>query len=661
MKTVTPGGFDKSRLGLPYIYNNGTSSLPRPVIVSPDSGSIVRVGDLQLTWNQNPGIGATGWYEVQVSIYPNYPNNRAVTNQFETVSSLFNPNLVEYSALSRWLMAPWLPGSRLPKPDRYYWRVRSGNSTPGGVVYGQWSDTSRFVGDPLPDEYTFSLTGNARRIRMSGFTGGAFGNLRIVSRYSVKPSVETRISQRVNAPISARSIENIGTVHYVDGFASLTADLTFGQWSYIASVISVSDVVGLLSVRHDRGDSTGIATTTAMLSHRASMSGYVIDTVTVRGLLSKYPEDFLPVGVTANAEVSGHLGYRGGSSGHPVGVAEISATLKALHSLTCAIFADTLTRGRIGVGPGDFADVEISTVADVSGDLAVVEPGPMRGMASGYASTGGMLSGGRLYLSVDIYATASVDGSVSSPQPLGAVLNSGSFNYSWMDIRPLNGVIQPSPPWYEHVPGGGPEVAPFAIPEQQNWSIGPSWGRHMAYLGAHTPSLLPDLTGTSEGSSRLLRYLLNTSGISYQILSEFRADYVSGCGLTFYSGDHGNGDALDISGRSNTVLDYQVPTSVGQQELDTLARWVRQYPQLFTTAIYSSANPALSVQIRNGSPHQYSQEVLKLHRNHIHLASSLTWLRRVLSPPDWMRQRGETLAQLNGALVIPVESVAYVV
>jgi hypothetical protein len=660
MKTVTPGGFNKSRLGFPYVHNNGTSDLPRPVIVSPDNGSIVRVSDLQLTWEQNPEIGTTGWYEVQVSTHPNYPNDRAVTNQFATVSSLFNPNLVEYSALSRWLIAPWLPRSRLPKPDRYYWRVRSGNSTPDGVVYGQWSDTSRFVGDPLPDEYTFSLIGSGQ-IRMSGFTGSALGRPRVVSGMAVKPSVETRISQRVNAPISSRSIEYINTVQHADGMAAVVADLTYGQWSYIAVVLASSGVTAQVSVRHDQGVAQSGATVYGELIYRAAMNGYVRNVAAVRAAISKYPEDFLPVTVAANTIVSGNLGHKTNSVGTAIGVGAVSADAVTFHQLTCAaLSASSSITGRIALYPHDFDDVTTFGDSTATGSLAVTEQGPMLGLVAGYATLAARFSGTPVHVSVALFSGSSVTGSLGSPQVLSGSTQGGSFNYCWIAVTPFDGNPEPSPPWYEHIPGGSPEVAPPATPELSNWNIGPLWNRHTAYMGAHTPSLLPKDTGVSQGCSRLLRYFLNNSGIAYRILSEFRADYVTSSGLVFYAGDHGNGDAIDITGQSGTVINYQIPTVRGQRELDTLARWVKQYAHLFTVAIYSSANPELSVQIRNGKPYEYADEVLKLHRNHIHLASSLTWLQDVLSPPLWMSQTGETSSTTDGQLVVPSRSRSYV-
>lgn len=233
-----------------------------------------------------------------------------------------------------------------------------------------------------------------------------------------------------------------------------------------------------------------------------------------------------------------------------------------------------------------------------------------------------------------------VDGGLAVDACMAAVVaGSGFLRRAWLDlIPPGQKYPPPPPPEIEAVPDGAPLQGSAGLPESMRWRIGAVWNVELAYRALDDPAVLPSWTGSSHGMSRIIRYVLGCSGIDFQVLSEVRNDAVTDTGALLYGGDHVTGNAIDVVGLHYEVVDTYTVTDRAHDEMLKIVAFVKQYPQLFTVALYGREG---ALTVRDGEDYQgWTDDELNANSLHIHLASSLERMRKVLHPSLWNRSGG---------------------
>jgi hypothetical protein len=225
-----------------------------------------------------------------------------------------------------------------------------------------------------------------------------------------------------------------------------------------------------------------------------------------------------------------------------------------------------------------------------------------------------------------------------------ALVVSSTLRRAWLDLTSSDRVYPPPPPpEFETLPDNVALLGSGGFPEAQQWSVGATWNVELVYRALDDPDALPSWAGESQGVSRIIRYILGTSGVGFHIVSEGRNDAHTSTGSWLSAGDHVYGDALDVVGLEYGVIDAYTVTDQAHDEMMKIVRFVKQYPQLFTVAVYGGRGGSLSV--RDGQTYSgWTQDELNTNSLHIHLASSEEWLRRVLHPSLWRRSGGTVTA-----------------
>ena len=469
---------------------------------------------------------------------------------------------------------------------------------------------------------------------------------------TVSSHPETRISAPINYFLSARSIEYISTPQIVEGWATVYLDdITFGPQTLVAFSLGEAAVVAPLNKSKDQGNPVGYAVISVSEGITRRLQSSLLASTKTSARLSVSPEDFADSASSGWAEITALLGFNFYLSAGLSGQTTIPGTvLDNDYQLTTAAISGT-GQMRAWLRNGDMDPSLPAGYATSSADLTRTPAGPPTGAADGVAHVSGAIATARQPVTHVYGYSEIVSRLVLLENSLAAMIAaSDDANYAWLDVIGVGGTVIPAPPPTEHAPGRAEllsaNVMENSIPESGKWSIGPSWDSEYAHRVAVDPNLVASEYGSSSGVSKVLRQLLATSGISHLIISEIRGDVTTNTGINLPPGDHRAGNAIDVSGPTWEVNGFQQPTLKARTELERVASWVRQYPQLFTMAVYESDDPSKSIRIVNGK--QLSDQdaraaglQMSLARDHIHLATAQERLQEVLNPAYWNRSGGE--------------------